>query len=77
MQAYQVKLRLEATHYEYYFKDKELAETFAENFKRVIRLGAFTDFEFKFNIIKIFENEEEISNEFLDAINIINQPRRN
>ena len=77
MQAYQVKLRLEATHYEYYFKDKELAETFAENFKRVIISGDMTDFEFTYNIIKIFENEEEINNEFLDAINIISQRRRN
>jgi hypothetical protein len=77
MQAYQVKLRLETKNHEYYFTDKELAETFAENFKRVIRTGTIKDFEFTFNIIKIFENEEEISNEFLDAINIINQPRRN
>jgi hypothetical protein len=77
MQAYQVKLRLETKNHEYYFTDKELAETFAENFKRVIISGDMTDFEFTYNIIKIFENEEEINNEFLDAINIISQRRRN
>ncbi|MBT7996024.1 MAG: hypothetical protein HN691_14205 [Bacteroidetes bacterium] len=75
MKAYQVKATLDEITKEFFFIKKDMAENFVHNHSKVVKSLVDKEIQYEFNIIKVFEDEEEFTDEILDGINILFPPK--
>ncbi|MBT5419392.1 MAG: hypothetical protein HOK80_00755 [Candidatus Cloacimonetes bacterium] len=70
MDAFHVKFELIGDQsWDFYFKHKKQAEDVVNNFKKVLNAREHIDYEFTCTEIKVYENEKDLANDVLDALN--------
>jgi hypothetical protein len=75
MKAYQVKATIDEMTKEFFFIKKDMAENFVNNYTQVFKSIVGREIQYELNIIKVFEDEEEFTDEILDGINILFPPK--